>query len=251
MTIRHRCSAWGLTILTLLFAMLACNLPSGENSREAAAHEIQEQLSQLSTMQVRSVIIDDQAVQIAIDQTAGQSLPSTYSTWVALLTTAAQAAPNTPTVILNITLLNEPYLTLSAQTNDIKALQAGETDLATFFERLQVVDERPPQAAIRQGLNAEGWGVSAVEVSPESVEIEFFQPQPENAQDIALTWFKAFGLAAEHAPDSQRVTLQVLLADAPNITVTAAMPHIKAYLNGDIEAAEFMSNWILSESSHF
>lgn len=247
MTIKQRCITWSLTILVLVFATLACNLPSGENSREAATNEIQEQLSQLSTLQMRSVTIDDQAVQIAIDQTAGQSLPGTYSTWVALLTTAAQAAPNTPTVILNITLLNEPYLTLSAQTYDINALQAGDLDLQSFFERLPVIDERPPQAAIRQGLNAEGWGVSAVEVSPESVEIEFFQPQPKNAQDIALTWFKAFRLVAEHAPDSQRVTLRVLLADAPNLTVTAAMPHIKAYLSDDIDAAEFMSNWIVSE----
>ena len=126
-------------------------------------------------------------------------------------------------------------------------LQAGDLDLQTFFERLQIDDERPPQAVIRQGLGAAGWGVSSVDVSPASVDIEFFQPQPENAQDIALTWFKAFQLAAEHAPDSQRVTLCVLLAEAPDPTVTAAMPHIKAYLNGDIDAAEFMSNWIVSE----
>jgi len=79
------------------------------------------------------------------------------------------------------------------------------------------------------------------------VDIEFFQPQPENTHDIALTWFKAFQLAAEHAPDSERVTLRVLLVEAPNLSVTAAIPHIKAYLNGGINAAEFMSNWVISE----
>ena len=95
---------WILISLGLTLATLACNLPTGGNGRESAANDIQEQLSQLSTLQMRSVTIDEQAVQIAIDQTAGQSLPSTYSTWVALLTTAAQATPNTPTVILNINL---------------------------------------------------------------------------------------------------------------------------------------------------
>ena len=238
---------WILILCILISAALACNLPTGGNSRESAANDIQEQLSQLSTLQLRSVSIDEQTVQITIDQTVGHSQPGTYSTWVALLTTAAQAAPHTPSVTLNIFLFDDPYLTINAQTSDIEALQAGEIDLPMFFERLQITDERPPQAAIRQGLGAAGWLVTAIEVSSESVDIEFSQPQPENAQDIALTWFKAFQLAAEHAPDSQRVTLHVLLAEAPNLTVTAAMPHIKAFLNGDIDAVEFMSNWIVSE----
>jgi hypothetical protein len=232
-----------LTFAVLLLAAPACNM----NAIDTATSKIEEKLAETGSFIPRNVEVTRDHVSIAIEISSGETEFGLYSSWVYLFNIALENAPNVNQVVLELYTLGEPYATLTAQSDDIEEVISEEIDLLTFFSRLEMTDQRPPEKGLRQALASRDWIVTNVTITSKRVDIEAFPPDSETHEEIVMDWFEALHLTTLYAPDSQQTYLHLLLTEQPDLIVMANMEDVRAFQVGEIDAGTFLARLTISE----
>jgi len=225
----------------LLAAVPACT------SNKNRISDIEEEIAQTTSIIPRSVQIEKDLVSIAIEIPSGETESGMYLTCVYLFDVAIKNVPNAEQVILKLYTLDKPYVTLTAQSDDIKELISEKIDLLTFFARIEMDDERSAQDGLRQALASRDWIVTSIEINSEYVDIKAFIPEARANEEIATYLFEAMHLATVYAPDSQKIYLHILLTEEPDLTVTVNMEDVRKFETGTIDAGTFLAGWITSD----
>ena len=232
-----------LAFAVLLLAVPACNT----NTIDTATSEIETKMAETGSIIPRTVEIDRDQVSIAIEIPSGETEFGLYSTWVYLFDLALKNVPNVNQVVLELYTLGEPYATLTARSDDIEAVISEEIDLLTFFSRLEMQDQRPPEEGLCQALASRDWIVTNVTITSKRVDIEAFPPVSQTHEEIVMDLFEALHLTTLYAPDSQQVYLHLLLTEQPDLIVMANMADVRAFQVGEIDAGTFLAGLTISE----
>lgn len=235
-------------IIIFGFAILFLTIPACKmNTADSAISEIETKLAETGSFIPRTVEITRDQVSIAIEIPSGETEFGLYSSWVYLFNIALENVPNTKQVVLELYTLSEPYATLTAQSDDIEEVISEEIDLLTFFGRLEMRDQRPPEEGLRQALASQDWIITDITITSKRVDIEAFPPVVQTHEEIVMDWFEAFHLTTLYASDSQQVYLHLILTEQPDLTVMANMADVRAYQVGEIDVGTFLTSLTISE----
>ena len=235
------------SILILLLASLSCSFPSflGENSKLVS--EIEEDLQTNGHVNLREVVTTKEIVKVAIDLPGGESQFAQFASWVDIYGLVLQHAPDVDLVRIDTYILNEPYIAVTAQAENIKAVVNQEISPITFSKRLLVGEQRSPDLKLIQALGNSGWMVSDIQLTNASIDIEGIPPEAETYEEIVLIWIDALSLAAEHAPNSDQINLNLLYIGQPGMTLSVSRGDLIAYQNGELDVVNFLANVSISE----
>lgn len=246
-TLRTRNATLSLLVLLAAgLAMLACNLPVVVHTAEQeSAAEVAETLAESGNFTVRSAAYSGGDAVVQIDLEAGQSQAGLVSTWVYIFDSALKSQPKAKQVVIEMYAVGQPYAVLTAQAADIRALLGGKMELPAFVQKIQVEDRRAPAEGLRQALISRGWAVTSVEITPQQVTVEGFQPDGLSKEETVQEWFQGMRLAHLYAPESQEILLRILLPEPPALAVRASMEHVRAFLDGEIDPAAFLAGLVV------
>ena len=241
---------FSITVRIIIFtlAILLCAIPAcNKSSNSASTLKIEAKLAEAGSIIPREVEISGNQVRIAIEIPSGETEFTLFSTWIYLFDLALENVPDAKQVVLELYILGEPYAIITAQSDDIKAVIAEKMDMLTFFSRLVMTDQRPPEDSLRQALASGDWIVTNITITSKRVDIEAFPPVVKTHEEIVMYIFEAMHLTAAYAPDSQQVYLNLLLTEQPDLVVLANMADVRAFQLGEINAGTFLASLIISE----
>ena len=236
-----------ILLFLLVFSSLACSLSNIISRNSKLASEIEEDLTASGQVVLRDIVSTSDIIKVAIDVSAGESQFAQFACWLSVFEIVLQHAPEVALVRIDSYFLDEPYLAVTAQSENIEAVVNEEIDLITFYDRLLIEEQSSPSLILTGELMDLGWIVTDVQISDDLVEIKGFSPDAQNHEEIVVDWIDAMALAAEHAPDAQQISLHLLLIDTPNMIITVDMADLTAYLIGELDEVNFVANWMVSD----
>jgi hypothetical protein len=93
--------------------------------------------------------------------------------------------------------------------------------------------------SIYESLAFQGIDDATVEVTPERVFVKYDQPPVKSDSDALLTWFYIMGVAAENAPGTDEITIQMYAGREPLFEVNVLTEDVRDFLEYRITIDEF------------
>ncbi len=101
--------------------------------------------------------------------------------------------------------------------------------------------DRAASLSIYESLTFQGIDDAVVEVTEEHVLVKYDQPSVRSDTDALLTWFYIMGVAAETAPNTESVIIEMYDGPEALYEVTVQTADIQNYLEANIGIDEFRS----------
>lgn len=120
----------------------------------------------------------------------------------------------------------------SSKANDIK------DDWSPMISDAYGVD-KAASMSIYESLAFQGIDDATVEVTSEKVFVKYDQPPVKSDSDALLTWFYIMGVAAENAPDTDEITIQMYADREPLFEATVLTKDVQDFLEYRISMDEF------------
>lgn len=169
--------------------------------------------------------------------------------WLMAMDAAAAEAPEAHEIVLQTTFSGEPYLTITGKTEDIQSLSAGELDQESFFENLEIVDNRPLENRIFGDLIKKGLDVADVSQSDGRLVIEYYPSPAESKTDLMEEWLEIFISVIEMETNGDSVQIRALMPDTSVFVVETEMTDLAAYFEVELSAFEFLARMTIEEQS--
>ncbi|QLC50580.1 hypothetical protein HWN40_10225 [Methanolobus zinderi] len=136
--------------------------------------------------------------------------------------------------IIGIVLL---FLLFSGGDDDSTSV-ADSTEWNSMVSDSYDVD-RAASMSIYESLTFQGIDDAVVEVTDEQVLVRYDQPSVKSDTDALLTWLYIMGVAAETAPDTELVIIEMYDGNDPLYEVTVQTADIQDYLDSTTTLDEF------------
>ncbi|WMW23129.1 hypothetical protein RE476_04685 [Methanolobus mangrovi] len=120
----------------------------------------------------------------------------------------------------------------------------GEDDSSSSAEWDSMVSDsydvdRAASMSIYESLAFQGIDDAIVEVTEEHVLVKYDQPPVKSDTDALIIWFYIMGIAAETAPDTDEVIIEMYDGTEPLYEVTAQTSDIRDYLDSYMTLEDF------------
>jgi hypothetical protein len=99
--------------------------------------------------------------------------------------------------------------------------------------------DKAASMSIYESLTFQGIDDTTVEVTPERVFVKYDQPPVKSDSDALLTWFYIMGVAAEKAPDTDEIIIQMYADRESLFEITVLTKDVQDFLEYRITLDEF------------
>jgi len=236
-----------LPIGLILIVSLSCNLPLGFLQSGSPVENLGEALIAGGLLNVEDISISESQVNIQYAQLVEEDSSVMIAGWLAAMQAAVQAAPEAGEIILLTTTQGEPYLEISALTDDVRAFSSGEISQEAFLDILQILDLRPLETRIFGRLVDQGLDVSSVSLSEENLVIEYYPAPAEDQAALMTEWLDIFGVVMEENNTVETIQIRALMLDTSVFVVEVGMADLEGFYTGELTAFDFLARLSITE----
>ena len=243
----HLSSFWKFLLagMMLTFISLSCNLPldflqssgSDENAEELAVWGLDE----------LDISVSGDQVMVVYNQGADDDPEVMVNGWLLALEAAAAEAPEAREIILLTSFDGEPFLEISVDADELRALIEGTLDQDTFLEGLEILDLRPLEDQIFGRLVDQGLDVSSVSLSEENLVIEYYPAPAEDQAALMTEWLEIFGVVMEENNTVETIQIRSLMLDTSVFVVEVGMADLEGFYTGELTAFDFLARLAITE----
>ncbi|MCJ7716837.1 MAG: hypothetical protein MUO54_10000, partial [Anaerolineales bacterium] len=238
----HLSSFWKFLLAGMMLALtsLSCNLPldflqSGRSERNA---------EELAVWGLDELDISESGDQVMVvyDQGADDDPEVMVIGWLLALEAAAAEAPDASEIILLTSFDGEPFLEITADADELRALIDGDLDQEAFLEGLEILDLRSLESQIFGRLVDQSLDVTSTSLSGRNLVIEYYPAPAKDSAALMDEWLEIFGVVFEENFALETIQIRALMLDTSVFVVDGTMEDIRAFYGGELTAFQFLAS---------
>jgi len=239
---------WKILFVGIMAAVisLSCKMPFDYFQSKMPGGSSRDKLAAWGLEEVEVSISGNQAI-IQYDQGADESPEVLISGWLLALEAASEEAPDAQEILLQTTFEGEPFLEITADADDVRALSDEEISPDEMLERLVIVDQRSPERRIFSRLLKMGLNVSEVNQNGSLLYVEYYPEPAEDQADLMNEWLEILLVVVEEKAQAETVEIRALMLDTSVFVAEVSMADLEAFYGSELTLFEFLARLMISE----
>ena len=230
-----------LALAAILAVSLSCNLPLFSGSG-AGDQKLAESIQSSGLVFPDDITLTEGSVIIEYTVYPSDSPELMIEGWLTALLAAYEAEPDVVSYQLITSLNGEPYLEISASTNDLKGISEEELSTEEFLEGLEITDLRPADTRAYGLLSPLALELDRIDLVGSTLSVAYWPAQAEDQAEVMAEWWGIFKALVEVAEDAAVIELRNLYLDGSVITVRLDTDDLLAYTNAEMGDLEYLAS---------